>query len=753
MKVRALLSVLLVVCVSFVAAFAAPRSAPPDVASIVEEIKKTRDDADPKLIADLGALRTREAMTALIELYDKVFGSIYMRREVVKALGQFDGVADAEQPALQKLTDVATGAPEFELRSMAIETIGQCRTLGKHFLKTIVESAAEDDVRERAMSMVVRMANDDDAEFFQRIFKDPDADKKDDKKSKKDKDATPEKKAAPLRAIRELAFEQVAKKMPVEKLYEQARDKDPNDLEMWGVRRLALLEIEARKDKGLYDLAKTIYDDNVERGATRAEAARILAEHDGVKIAPKFLEDGRANPAVTPASLSRQIADELARMRDEATDKKLVGLVGKGKVYEQRFVLRALKGYKDEKFVEKLVKYVQGATKKGPPAKNDPEYNDQRDLVLDALAVLGDSKSKPTEAALLAFIDASRDPKHPADPYILAGAMDALSNLTGMSSEWRTKLEGLATDGRVEVCNGALLALGRTGDKKYVPVLTAALDSADWSTRYAALEGLEASRTPEAVGAIVGRLDKETGLMLVRFTDTLFRLSGKPYRNSIAAWKSWWEKEGKGFQVISATELAKLEAEEEVRRLKQITKAATFFGVRIVSHRVIFIIDVSGSMNETLRSEYVGQQGKPRIEVAKNELTSCIDALEPESLFNIVVFSSDVDHWLDGGVAEYSKSNKDEAKKFVGTLGAGGATNLYDALKQGFADPDVDTIFVLSDGEPTAGEETDQVVIRDRVRQWNENRRIVIHTIAVGGSFQILDWLAEDSGGTAKKIQ
>lgn len=755
MKFR-LLSLVLFVGVALAALVPARPIPVEDVATLVAELKKTRDDADPKLVQQLGNLRTREAMTSLLELYDSVFGSIYMRREVVKALGSFDGVPDAEQPALQKLTDVATGAVEFELRSMAIDTLGSCRNMGKHFLKTIVESNADDDVRERAMQLVVGMANETDKDFFERLFKNDGSNKdkeKEKKPAKKDKDAPSEKRVASLRSIRELAFEQVAKTTPIEKLYEYAREKNPNDPESWGVRRLSLLEIEARKDKGLYDLAKTMYEDNVERGVTRGEAARILAEFEGVKIAPKFLEDGRKGPDQAPASMCRAIADELARMRDEATDKKLVALVGKGKVYEQRFVLRALRGFKDDKFFERLIKYVEGATKKGPPAKEDSAYNEQRDLVLDTLEVLAESKHAGAQAALVALVDGAKDPKNAADSQILAGALHALGKMTAMSGDFRSKLEALAVDKRVEVRNGALLALGKSGDKKYVPLLVAALDHADWSTRYAALDGLEACKAPEAVAALVARLEKESGLMLIRFTDALFRLSGKPFRSSVPAWKNWWDKEGKGFQPISAADLVKLQAEEEIRRLKQITKTPSFFGVRILSHRVIFIIDVSGSMSETLRSEYAGKTGEPRMEVAKKELISCIEALEPESLFNIVVFSSDVNHWLDGGIAQFSQSNKDEAKKYVAALGAGGATNLYDALKQAFTDPDVDTIFVLSDGEPTAGEVVDPTLIRDRVKTWNTNRRIVLHTIAVGGSFQVLEWLAEDSGGTHKKIQ
>ena len=99
---------------------------------------------------------------------------------------------------------------------------------------------------------------------------------------------------------------------------------------------------------------------------------------------------------------------------------------------------------------------------------------------------------------------------------------------------------------------------------------------------------------------------------------------------------------------------------------------------------MIFILDVSGSMSEPTKGDYVGKAGKTRIEVAKEELIKCIDALDPDSLFNIEIFSSDVERWLENGVAQFSKSNKDEAKAYVGKLGANGGTNLYGAMKDAF---------------------------------------------------------------------
>ena len=43
--------------------------------------------------------------------------------------------------------------------------------------------------------------------------------------------------------------------------------------------------------------------------------------------------------------------------------------------------------------------------------------------------------------------------------------------------------------------------------------------------------------------------------------------------------------------------------------------------------------------------------------------------------------------------------------------------------------------------------------IRQEVRFWNEHRHVVIHTVAIGGNFEILEWLAKDSGGSHTKFR
>ena len=59
----------------------------------------------------------------------------------------------------------------------------------------------------------------------------------------------------------------------------------------------------------------------------------------------------------------------------------------------------------------------------------------------------------------------------------------------------------------------------------------------------------------------------------------------------------------------------------------------------------------------------------------------------------------------------------------------------------------------LSDGEPTAGEVIDPHTIREDVKYWNRHRAIEIHTIAVGGNLEVLEWLAKDGGGRHVSIR
>lgn len=695
-----------------------------DAAGLTAAIQKARDEAEPEMVRQLAALKSRDAAQGLIDCYGSM-ASIYMRLEILRTLPSFDGVADAEQPALQKLMDIATTAQEPELRDGAVEALGTCKNLGKHFLQLIVDSSSEDAVREKAMRAHVAMAAEADQPWYLKQFEFGQA-AKSDKKKKPAKDKEEETLAIhPLPRVREMAFEQIcgSAHFDVAKLVETAKDKekDPSDLRKDGLRRIALKELAKRKAREAGTVAADVYKDTTEKSLNRIVAAEILFAEQGAKIAPLFIDN--ADKVTTQLDLAFATADMLAGLKDPATDAKVVKLVGKGKGQGQLFALRAVRNAKDEKLDKAIVKLLS---------------SDDRSVAIAAAEALGARNSKASLPDLEAAMAKSKDGE------FLAEVVEAMGAIRGDDPEWKKKLAEFAASDKVEVRLAAVTQYGKVGDAE---ALLKALDSADWSARLTALAGLAKIRKAETVGTLIARMQKEEGRMSVEFGKALWRLTGQPFYTQHLAWKGWWEKNSKDFKPLSESELAQREKDEEARRLKQVSKA-TFFGIRIRSHRVIFILDVSGSMNELTRSTYVGKMGEPRIDVAKRELTRCIDALEQNSLFNLVVFSSGVDKWLPEGIADSKGVNREEAKAYVAKLGANGGTNLYGSLQAAFEDKDVDTIFVLSDGEPSVGDVTDPGTIREHVREWNQDRHVEIHSIAVGGTFEILRWLAEDSGGT-----
>ena len=69
------------------------------------------------------------------------------------------------------------------------------------------------------------------------------------------------------------------------------------------------------------------------------------------------------------------------------------------------------------------------------------------------------------------------------------------------------------------------------------------------------------------------------------------------------------------------------------------------------------------------------------------------------------------------------------------------------AVELAFRDPNVDTIYLLTDGQPSAGRIINVDDLADQVQRWNYSRQIVVHGISVGLDSKLLQRLARESGG------
>ena len=710
-------------------ALRAPQVAATDEASeLAAELVAKADQADPAAVRQLAAMKTRPALDGLVRLYD-VLGSLHMRRIALKCFASFDGLEDCQDTALQKLTDIATLSIEGELRDTAVDELAGFRE-GRRALGAIVASGALDAVRERALRHHVGQARPEDIDWYRSIWRPGAADgEKDDKKKERKKDKEKEKEPAIPEvvytpALRELAYEGVAGSQGLADLAEDTRSKLP------GVRRRALEELVARGGDELVASAEERFGRRDERADLRLFAARALLDRKGPKYADTLYKEVTRGGEL-PLELLFGLAETFAALDAPGVHSQALKGLGSGQPDLQRFHLRLVAKLPDPKVDKALLEL---STSK------------HSSVALEAVRVMG-LRGNPTFVPRLEKLL-----KEKQESSVLVAALEALTRIRAGDEAWRATLASYAAHADEGVRNAVLEALGRTRDAEHLGTLLGGLAHPGWSTRLAAALALEELHVLEGLGALCERIAIEDGRMRVEFGEILTRMTGQPFRADGKQWQRWWKDTGPGYRFPNSTELAKLLREREDRADRQVSRSfrgvdvdSRFFGLRIASHHVAFVVDVSGSMEEPLPGSRANK-GPTRMEAAKKELLACFDALEAGTQFNIVTFSQNASSWKKEAV-EATEQSFTDAQEFVAGLGGLGGTNLYGGLELAFQDPEVDTIFLLSDGEPSVGELIDPQAIREAVQGWLAQRQVVIHTVSIGERFPLLEWLAKDSGG------
>ncbi len=338
----------------------------------------------------------------------------------------------------------------------------------------------------------------------------------------------------------------------------------------------------------------------------------------------------------------------------------------------------------------------------------------------------------------------------------------------------------------VDVRFEALRAYGRCGGRRAVGKLLVYLSNEDWRLRMAAAEGLGYAGQPEVIEELMRLIIRgeepivvETALeavarlgtrdaveplieglrvarlrarqkarrALVGIARTEFRME-KDYHVDPHSWSNWWKKVERGVDPDDPTFTE--------------SETASYFQFPIESDRVLFILDVSGSMkwpdaprDSGIRpSDWNGR----RIHVAHRELFKALRALakqnqgrirklkkgetsdfplvpsedgeEPPTLFNLATFAGVVTPWQKDVVPATSENVEAGIAWIVRQLPRGG-TATYDALEFGILANNVDTIFFLSDGVPSLGRFEEQETILSEVRKRNRFKRVSINTVAL----------------------
>jgi HEAT repeat protein len=698
-----------------------PAAPTPTLEEDAAEYLKDGDRASSELIARLAKSGDAKYGRALLDGLPKL-KSDGGRLRVAKQLWRLAGVGGVEQDAMQALLDLATNTEREEVWSAALDSLAKSDRIGRQFLAMVVDSAAQDPRRIAAMRRHVKGATTEDHPWYKKLWKgdEADGDGKDKKKKKKEDDLPPEEAKKPwdLRQVRALAFGVLVGGLEIKDLEQAAGDPDPD------VRRAAVSEILRREGPETEPLARQVFADGGQDSGVREAAADYLMRQKGEEFVETLLSV--AMHFETPSDLRAGLARVFSARAAAEQKEKLAKKFGKGKPEELLFGIRALTGFGDEKIVaalEKLLRDKEAAV---------------RAAAVEELANRGaQSAIEPLEKALDKL----------EDPVELAAMLRALSTLRGTDGAWATRLREFAVGEAELLRNAALDELVRLRDGQAGALLQQGLSAPNWSTRLTAARGLEALRLPDSVGWIIAQMQSETGRIAREMSDVLFRLTGQPFGKNAPAWKNWLERLEGPVELITTTQLEAIVEAQKERDLDD-TTGTSFFGLRIESHRVTFVIDVSGSMEEKTRGPYAGMNGPTRMEAAKAELIKALGGLDPNALFNIIPFSDKARPW-EKALQRATPETLERAKEAVNKLIPSGGTNLFGGVQLALRDPDVDTIIVLGDGEPSVGEIIEAAAIRRWVATQNRERGVKIHTVRIGLDLPVLQWLSEDSGGTS----
>ncbi|MAF67051.1 MAG: hypothetical protein CMJ84_15515 [Planctomycetes bacterium] len=365
-------------------------------------------------------------------------------------------------------------------------------------------------------------------------------------------------------------------------------------------------------------------------------------------------------------------------------------------------------------------------------------------------------------------------------------AIGALAARPG--GEHSETLVPLCADREPAVRCAALEGLTALGSAQVLAPALAALADPLWQVRASAVAALGSVRHLDSIGPLIDRMEIEEGRLVEDIGRSLEQLTGRAFGIRTELWRKFWNDTAERYRLPTDEELARTRAAraEAAARYSPPPGAVAYHGIATPSRALLFIVDVSGSMeNEVVDRERFKPEDYPtlaRIDIVKSELAKTIEALDSAVEFNLIAFATEVRRWKKKAVranvlnkrsaldwtrkleAIGGSSKEDLAR--VGLVGAanlaGGKTNSHGALmdalevasqrkhaRSGKYLVGLDTIFFLSDGRPTHGVlvDTDDILIA--VRKANELRKVVIHTIAIGEFKKaFMRKLAEQNGGT-----
>ena len=257
----------------------------------------------------------------------------------------------------------------------------------------------------------------------------------------------------------------------------------------------------------------------------------------------------------------------------------------------------------------------------------------------------------------------------------------------------------------------------------------------DWGVRFAAARGACLLAAGPPVEDLAALLDDPRMRVRDGAHDALRALSGLDLPPERKDWIDWWAGNREKWRGGS----------REGRGDAERPSTAVYHGLPFRSDAVLFLVDLSGSMDQPMGAV----DRRSRFAVASEELARTLHALPDRASADLMTFMLEPARAL-GRIQELKGGTRDRVRRWLERQARGKRGDLGGALVAAIRDGEADTILFLGDGAASAGDCLFRERILERVRQALRLRPVALHAVAFGSRPQdrkFLEDLAAMAGG------
>lgn len=323
------------------------------------------------------------------------------------------------------------------------------------------------------------------------------------------------------------------------------------------------------------------------------------------------------------------------------------------------------------------------------------------------------------------------------DPFVRAAAIEAQARVApkeGKGSFWGGLHD---VDGGVRC---ALLgAVPEIWPELVEETAASALKDLDWRPRIQAVENLCAVKTKTSIDLLVPATGDARPVVARKANDRLQSVTGMKFTLP-QQWAPWWKENREKFAFPEKPPDGGAPAVDDKGRT-----FADFNGLEVTSDHVAFVLDRSSDMLKTMTG------GKTKDAASREEFEKTLGTLSSGVVFDVVVYGAKTQHFAKQPTPLDAKARADAAK-FVAGVKCEGRKNIWEVLENACSQDDVDTVYLLSSGEPEVGLYVHWNRVCEQLAILNRHHKIVIHGVSYSDSKWYRDQIEHVATSTGGKF-